>query len=98
MIYFSQGAGLRQVVEHLFDSAGSLPPTAYETEEDQVIAGLVARGFGISIVPYMDLLEKLDVKILDLDSPASTRQIYMVYNDNVFMPPVVHDFFQYICQ
>lgn len=96
MIYFSQGAGLRQVVEHLFNQVGSLPPTAYETEEDQVIAGLVARGFGISIVPYMELLEKLDLKILTLDSPASTRQIYMVYNDKVFMPPVVRGFFEYV--
>ncbi len=98
MIYFSQGAGLRQVVEHLFSKTGSLPPTAYETEEDQVIAGLVARGFGISIVPYMELLEKLDLKILTLDSPASTRQIYMVYNDKVFMPPVVRGFFEYARQ
>ena len=55
-----------------------------------------ARGFGISIVPYMELLEKLDLKILTLDSPASTRQIYMVYNDKVFMPPVVRGFFEYV--
>lgn len=31
---------------------------AYETEEDQVIAGLVANGFGIAVVPYMDILER----------------------------------------
>jgi len=32
---------------------------AYETEEDSVIAGLVAHGFGIAVVPYMEMLLRL---------------------------------------
>ena len=41
------------------DEAGDSPKIAYETEEDQVIAGLVAQGFGIAVVPYMDILQKI---------------------------------------
>ena len=36
------------------------PQIAYETQEDQVAAGLAAHGFGIAIVPYMDLLLQLN--------------------------------------
>ena len=47
-----------------FCGNGNRPAAACETEEDEVIAGLTARGFGISVVPYMDLLKKLKLNIL----------------------------------
>ena len=50
-VYFSRGSGLRDVVDGLFAQIGGTPQIAYETEEDQVIAGLVSQGFGISVVP-----------------------------------------------
>ena len=49
---------------------------AYETEEDQVIAGLVANGFGIAVVPYMDILEKMSVEIFEIESPEYERSFY----------------------
>ncbi len=45
------------------------PRIAYETEEDQVIAGLVAQGFGIAVVPQMELLHKLEVAVLKITAP-----------------------------
>ncbi len=53
----------------MFARTGASPKIAYETEEDQVIAGLVAQGFGIAVVPYMDILQKLNVNILQIRSP-----------------------------
>ena len=49
-VYFSKSSGMRDVVDGLFAQIGGTPKIAYETEEDQVIAGLVAHGFGISVV------------------------------------------------
>ena len=72
---------------------GETPNIAYETEEDQVIGrGLVAQGFGIAIVPYMDLLLKLDVKILPIVSPNCEQVLFMVHDERVFMPPAVQNF------
>ena len=51
MIYFTKESGMRDVVEQLFEAVKDKPKIAYETEEDQVVAGLVAQGFGIAIVP-----------------------------------------------
>lgn len=96
MIYFAKGSGLREVVDDLFASFGAAPHIALETEEDQVIAGLVAQGFGIAVVPYMDLLLKLDLCILKISAPPYKREFFMVHNTDVFLPPVVEDFRQFV--
>ncbi len=95
-IYFAQGSGLRNVIDALYQKAGKRPKIAYETEEDQVIAGLVAAGFGIAIVPYMDLLLKLDVAILPISAPPYKREFFMVQNKEVFLPPVAEQFWGYV--
>lgn len=95
-IYFAKGSGLREVVDGLFAAAGGVPQIAYETEEDQVIAGLVAQGFGIAVVPYMDLLLKLDLAILEISAPPYKREFFLVHNDNVFLPPAARNFRQFV--
>ena len=96
-ICFSKDSGLRSVVEELFDTAGGQPQIAYETEEDQVIAGLTAQGFGIAVVPYMDLLRKLDVSILSISAPPYKREFFLVSNDTVFLPPAAQKFRAFVC-
>ena len=95
-IFFEKSSGLRAVVDQMFSEIGAKPYIAYETEEDQVIAGLVAQGFGIAVVPYMDLLLKLNLRILRLDSPLHEWTFYMVYDKTVFMPPAVSRFYQFV--
>lgn len=95
-IFFDKSSGLRSVVDQMFETIGAEPHIAYETEEDQVIAGLVAQGFGIAIVPYMDLLLKLDLNILQISSPPCERSFYMVHNGAVFMPPAVRRFRDFV--
>ena len=74
-IYFDQSAGLRYVTDLLFEQIGQKPEIVYETDEDQVIAGLVAHGFGIALVPYMELLLRLNVRILQISYPECQRDI-----------------------
>ena len=95
-VYFSRGSGMRDVVDGLFAQICGTPQIAYETEEDQVIAGLVSQGFGISVVPYMEMLLRLDVKILQISRPVLERNFYLVSNDRVYTPPAVRRFRQYV--
>lgn len=95
-IFFEESSGIRSVVEQMFEQIGVEPHIAYETEEDQVIAGLVAQGFGIAVVPYMDLLLKLDLKILQISSPSCERELFMVNDEKVFMSPAVGQFRQFV--
>lgn len=97
-IYFAQGSGVRYDVDRLFEKIGQKPEIAYETEEDQVIAGLTAQNFGISIVPEMDLLEHLDIKKIKIKNSTARRSIYMVSNNQTYTPPAVENFRKFILE
>ena len=71
---------------------------AYETEEDQVIAGLVANGFGIAVVPYMDILGKMSVEIFEIESPEYERSFYMVNDNSTYMSPVAEAFRNFVIE
>ena len=57
-----------------------------------------AQGFGIAIVPHMDMLHKLDISIIPITAPAYERNFYMVYDERTYMPPVVRDFMKYVLE
>ena len=95
-IFFDKSSGIRNVADRMFSQIGRQPEIAYETEEDQVIAGLVAQKFGIALVPYMDLLLKLDVKILSIRSPSCERAIFMINDNRIYMPPAIKRFREYV--
>ena len=97
-IYFAEGSGMRDVINELYSMVGEPPQIAYETEEDEVIAGLVAHGFGIAVVPYMKLLERLAVKILPIRKPEADRMYYMVCDPNAYKPPCVQHFYNYVSE
>ncbi|MDO5406798.1 MAG: LysR family transcriptional regulator [Eubacteriales bacterium] len=97
-VYFAESSGLRYEVEKLFNQIGKRPQIAYETVEDEVAAGLVARNFGITVLPEIEILSSLDVKIIEIAHPIQTRDIYMVSNDRIFMPKVVQDFRDFVQQ
>lgn len=95
-VYFSKNSGLRYVIDNMFEKIGEYPKIAYEIDEDQVIAGLVSRKFGIAVIPQMNLLNNINVKQIEIISPDIKRNIYMTVNNNIFVPPVVENFYKYI--
>lgn len=95
-MYFHENSGIRNVIDDMFARAGLIPKISCETEEDEVIAGLVAAGFGIAVVPYMDMLQKLDVKIIKITSPSYERSFFMVNDDKRYMLPVVRLFYDFV--
>lgn len=95
---FSPRSGLRQVVDSLFEAIGKRPRFSCEVEEDQVVAGLVARGFGIAVVPSMDILSHLRVKALPIEAPAWERNFYMISNSRLYSPPVIDHFRAFTCR
>ena len=94
-IAFSE-PGLREVVDGMLAAVQARPVIACETEEDQVIAGLVAQGFGIAVVPRMSLLDKLDVSVLTISNPPRWRNIYLVQDESVCLTPAARQFRDYL--
>ena len=95
-IYFTQGSGLRPVVDRLFEMAKIRPQIAYEIEEDGAMAGLVAQNFGIAVMPDIPLLKNMNVEVLKLRSPRYQRYIYMALSKENYQTPIVEKFAEYV--
>lgn len=95
-VWFAKGSGLRKVVDGMYEQVGGKPISVIETEEDEVIAGLVAAGFGIAVVPDMDMLHKLDISVLEITSPPYHRDFFMAWDDSVFMSPAAQRFRSFV--
>lgn len=97
-IVFSKRSGLRFVIDKLFDKCGGKPQIAYSMEEDQGVAGLASAGFRIAVVPYMDVLNSMPLKIIQIEKPTWERLFYMCTLKNVYQAPVVQAFKNYVIE
>lgn len=95
-VCFAEGSGLRKIVDRMYDAVGGKPASVVETEEDEVIAGLVSSGFGTAVVPYMDMLEKLEVSVLKITDPPYSRNFFMVQNDAAFLTSAAQSFRSFV--
>lgn len=95
-VCFAEGSGLRKIVDRMYDAVGGKPASVVETEEDEVIAGLVSSGFGTAVVPYMDMLEKLEVSVLKITNPPYSRNFFMVQNDAAFLTSAAQRFRSFV--
>ena len=84
-VYFTRNSGLRPVIDSCFSKIKRQPTIAYEGEEDSSVAGLVAAGFGIAIVPKIPLLDTMDVCIRPIVSPEIERYIYLVLKKDKYL-------------
>lgn len=94
-IGFAAHCGLRPAVDRLFAQIDARPAIAYETEEDAVIAGMVAAGFGIAVLPDDLLFPSLPLAVLTLTEPDPARTAYLNRKRGVQHPQAADRFFQF---
>ena len=97
-VYFSQRGGLRLPIDALFREIGAKPKIAYETEEDTVVAGMAAAGFGIAVVPDHPVLRCLDVKILPITDPDPSRTAYLCRKRSAQLPEAACRFYDFCAE
>lgn len=95
-VTFSENSGLYAIISKLFSDCGGQPISAYSVEEDQAIAGLVANGFGIAIVPNMSILQTLPVKIIPISFPNWQRILYMATLKRTEIQPEILNFTNFV--
>ena len=49
-----------------------------------------------SVVPYMDMLKRLDVKVLNIKHQLVDRLYYVVHDSRTYMSPVATKFHKYV--
>ncbi len=95
-ILFTKKSGLRPIIDDLFKQIGKSPISAYEVEEDQVIAGLVSKNFGIAVCPNMPILNSMNLKVIQITSPNWERIFYLAVVKNKQLSPVVQTFKDFV--
>ena len=96
-ICFAPCAGLRKSIDALFCAINAAPVIAMETEEDAVIAGLTAAGFGIAVLPDDPLLQSLPLAVLPLTSPDPGRTACFSRRRGTRLPDAAEQFWQFCC-
>ncbi len=74
---FTTNTGIHVELERLFSLFDKKPHIVCEVEEDESVAGMVAAGFGIAVIPRMDILSSLPLSVISIDFPQWHRFIYM---------------------
>lgn len=97
-IYFQKGSGLRPVIDQMYEQISVFPKIAFEIEEDGSMAGLVAQGFGIAVMPDIPILKTLDVKTLTITNPEYERHVYLATMKKRYLSPVAKSFIQFVMQ
>lgn len=95
-VFFNKGSGLRQVVDQLFTAHKKKPDIAFTVDEDSSMVGLVAKGFGVGIVPDVPTVKSMDVVLIPITNLTYRRYIYMVTIKNKYQSPVVREFIRFV--
>lgn len=97
-IYFEKGSGLRPVVDQMFEQINLFPKVSFEIEEDSSMAGLVAQGFGIAVMPDIPILKSLNLKTLNISNPHYERPLYLATQRRHYLSPVAKSFISFVLQ
>lgn len=76
------------MIDKLFLACGKQPDCIFEIDEDQTIAGFVANGFGIAVVPNMPILTNMHLKVIHITEANWERRFYIAYLKNRYRTPL----------
>lgn len=94
-ISYSQPNGLQSIIAQILAEAGVHVNVVSRAEQGSTIAGMVAAGFGVSILPEIPL-PPLDICRLTTDEALPPRPFYLAVNSGRYRPAAVRRFIDYI--
>jgi DNA-binding transcriptional LysR family regulator len=95
-IHLKEGFSLRITVEQLFNLAGITPKIIFEGEEADTVAGLVAAGLGISILPNLIGTDQSKISQIPIQSLQCQRTIGIAWVEGRYLSPATQKFKQFI--
>lgn len=95
-IHFNSESSFQVFLNNLFAQKNVHPQINYEVNEDSLIAGLVEKGFGVSIVPRIMILDSFNIKALPISDVDEREQINFAYLKNGFHTMVVKKFIEFM--
>lgn len=94
-IIFSDNSALRTLMDEFFEKIHGFPKVAYEVEQDELIAEMVACDFGIAVMPKFPNVERHGLVAIPINNPYWENVFYMIRRKDDFHSPLEIDFFDY---
>ena len=95
LVMFSRTSGFRKLQEQVFAEAGIEVRPVCSAEEIEVVAGLVENGFGITILPYMDIVRLHNIVTIPVDTSSWKSKFYIARRKYGIRSDQEEAFFQY---
>lgn len=96
MVSFKKGYGIRNVIDRLCMEAGFTPKIAFEGEEVPTVAGLVAAGLGVALIPDVSGLTTQKLVKISVSSPECYRIIGVAWMKERYLSPPAERFLQFV--
>ncbi|MDQ0205703.1 LysR family transcriptional regulator [Alkalicoccobacillus murimartini] len=81
-IFLKEGYSLRHTTDQIFHTIGISPTVTFEGEEVQTIAGLIASGLGISLLPKIAEAKENKIVQIPVQSTECRRKIGVCWNED----------------
>lgn len=94
-IMFSKTSGFRKLQEQVFAAEGITIQPVCSAEEIEVITGLVGNGFGISVLPYMDIVHLHNLVTIPVQTSIWKSKFYIARRKYGIRSEQEENFFQY---
>ncbi|WP_339247149.1 LysR family transcriptional regulator [Bacillus sp. FSL R5-0523] len=95
-VLMKEGFALRVTIDHIFEQVNINPNIVFEGEEAATIAGFVAAGLGVSILPDFKGLDQTNIAKVRISWPRFERTVGISWIEGKYLPPVTENFKQYI--
>ncbi|MCY8452094.1 LysR family transcriptional regulator [Bacillus spizizenii] len=95
-VLMKKGFALRVTIDHLFEQVNITPSIVFEGEEAATIAGFVAAGLGVSILPDFKGLDQTNIAKVRISWPRFERTVGLSWIEGKYLSPVTENFKQYI--
>ena len=91
-IAFGKNSGLSDIIQGLLEQADVHLKVACHVEEDNAMAGFVAAGYGVAIVPDFYTLQYYDLDRIPIADPIEQRYLFLAMLRQAQVLPVVERF------
>ena len=95
-ISFNQNSGLHEMVAKLMRQADSHPQVICHIEEDNAMAGFVAAGYGVAVIPNFYTLKYYDLDRIPIADSFEKRSLFMAVQKQSSLLPVVERFRNFV--
>lgn len=92
LVAFGPSSGLSSFIAHILENADSHPQVICCVEEDNAMAGFVAAGYGVAIIPNFYTLPTFNVDRIPIADPFERRYLSLAIYKQAGLLPVVEKF------